>query len=108
MGYPQVIMILLFGCGAGSCLVEHGAPKTGKNNAWTGLISAALMAALLWWGGFWDSEKPASRKGGAPAELKALADWDSISFSTNGRELFVNDKKHGRSIVLRWEDWGKE
>ena len=53
MGVPQIIYICLFAMGIGMEIVRHGKEKEGKHNATLTLISTAICATVLWWGGFW-------------------------------------------------------
>ena len=52
MGAPQIIMTVLIAMGVGISLTNHGHPK-GVYGVSDWLISPALTAALLYWGGFW-------------------------------------------------------
>jgi uncharacterized membrane protein len=52
MNAPQIIWIVWMTLGLGLYMALHDKPKTGKYNFWIGLITVALQAALLWWGGF--------------------------------------------------------
>lgn len=54
LGIPQIIILLLYGINIGATGIQHGEPKTGKENFWATLISTAINAAILWWGGFWE------------------------------------------------------
>lgn len=52
MGIPQILMIVIIAMGLGISMVEHGTPKTGKNNFFVSLIAYAIEIALLYFGGF--------------------------------------------------------
>lgn len=52
MGIPQILMIVIIAMGLGISMVEHGKPKTGKNNFFTSLIASVIEIALLYFGGF--------------------------------------------------------
>lgn len=52
MGWPQYVYLALLCVGVGMACAKHGEPKTGKHDGWTTLISAGLLIALLWSGGF--------------------------------------------------------
>lgn len=45
-------MIVLLGMGLGSDLIKDGEPKKGKHSFVVSLIATAIMAALLYAGGF--------------------------------------------------------
>lgn len=51
MGWPQITMIALLALGLGASIADHGKPRSAQN-AWVSLISTALMAGLLYAGGF--------------------------------------------------------
>jgi uncharacterized membrane protein len=53
MKAPQIIMIVLLSIGIVSGLMKHGEQRKDKYSVWSSLFGAALMVALLWWGGFW-------------------------------------------------------
>ena len=56
MKAPQMIMIVILCLDLGINLAKHGEDRTGasaKYNFWTTLIGNILMAAILYWGGFW-------------------------------------------------------
>ena len=50
---PQIIMIVLLSMDITLGLAFHGKPRP-NYNGWTSLISAIIMVALLYWGGFFD------------------------------------------------------
>ncbi|UYB51176.1 LPXTG cell wall anchor domain-containing protein [Xanthomonas sp. AM6] len=52
MNAPQIIWIILATVGLTNSLIKDGRPQTGKHNFVASLIATALMALLLWWGGF--------------------------------------------------------
>ncbi|MCT8281776.1 hypothetical protein [Xanthomonas translucens] len=52
MNAPQIIWIVLTTVGLTFSLIKDGRPETGKHNFIAHLIATAIMAALLWWGGF--------------------------------------------------------
>jgi len=51
---PQIVYLLLMALGLGIAMERHGKPKADKYNFTIDLISTALSAALLWWGGFFN------------------------------------------------------
>lgn len=53
MVIPQIILAGLILLGLGVEMERHGKPKKGKENFWITLSSSAIIAGLLWWGGFW-------------------------------------------------------
>ena len=52
MGWPQIIWIILATVGLTHDLMKHGERKTGTHSFWSGSFAIALMAGLLYWGGF--------------------------------------------------------
>lgn len=52
MGICQIIYLVLICMALGMSLVNHGKPKTGTNNFWISLLSAAIQIGLLYGGGF--------------------------------------------------------
>ncbi len=52
MKAPQWIYIGLLAFGLVEATIKHGQPK-GEYNAYHTLVATALVALLLWWGGFW-------------------------------------------------------
>ncbi len=52
MNAPQIIVISLFVMNVTMTLCNHGKPA-GNHNAIAATIGTAVMAALLFWGGFW-------------------------------------------------------
>ena len=48
----QMILIALYAMSLGLSLERHGKQRTGKENFWITLLSAAIIFALLIWGGF--------------------------------------------------------
>ena len=53
MNAPQIIMIVLLTISVFTGLMKHGESK-GNYNFWSSLIGAAIEAAILKWGGFWN------------------------------------------------------
>ena len=53
MSWQQIAMIVWLAMTVGVSLVNHGAPRTGKHNALIEILSAGVMAYILWSGGFW-------------------------------------------------------
>ena len=53
MNWQQIAIIIWEAMILGIGLVEHGKPRTGKNNFWISLASVATMVAILYTGGFW-------------------------------------------------------
>lgn len=51
--WPQIILAALLLIGVGSCGAKYGQKQTGTYDIVDVLIGPALMAALLYWGGFW-------------------------------------------------------
>ncbi len=52
MKVPQIIYLALIMMDIGISLAKHGEPKNEKYNVWITLASAAIIVALLKWGGF--------------------------------------------------------
>ena len=52
---PQIVYMVLASLGIVLAVERHGTPKTGKNNAWSDLLSAAILAAVLLCGGFFSA-----------------------------------------------------
>ncbi|EHW2218196.1 transglycosylase SLT domain-containing protein [Salmonella enterica subsp. enterica serovar Abony] len=52
MYWPQVIWAVMVLLGLGIELARHGQPRTGKHSFWWQLSGTALVAGLLWSGGF--------------------------------------------------------
>ncbi len=53
MSWQQIVMIVWLSWIVLIGLIDHGKPKTGKNNFFISLLSAAFMAVILYTGGFW-------------------------------------------------------
>lgn len=51
IGAPQIIWIVLAAIGLGISIVKHGESR-GPHNMWAAIIGTPLVAALLYWGGF--------------------------------------------------------
>jgi len=51
LSIPILILLGLQMAGLGVQLVQHGTPKTGKHNVFTGAVGFTIMWTLLWWGG---------------------------------------------------------
>lgn len=51
IGAPQIIWIVLAAMGLGISIVKHGESR-GPHNMWAAIIGTPLVAALLYWGGF--------------------------------------------------------
>lgn len=54
MSWQQIAIIIWLAMAVGNGLVQHGKPKRGYNSVWIDIISTALMAYILWSGGFWN------------------------------------------------------
>ena len=54
MNICQIVYLCWMMLGVGIGIAEHGKPKTGRNNAWISIISAALQIALLAGAGFFE------------------------------------------------------
>lgn len=52
MGIPQVIFVILITVDITVDVCFHSKPKEGNHSAWGALIQDGLLAALLYWGGF--------------------------------------------------------
>jgi hypothetical protein len=52
MGFPQVVVIVLYSLSLGMSFMQHGKPKTGKYDAWGTLFATIIMILILNWGGF--------------------------------------------------------
>ena len=52
MKAPQIIMIVLWTFNITNSLINHGKPKSGRENFWVSLIGTAISYAILKWGGF--------------------------------------------------------
>jgi LPXTG-motif cell wall-anchored protein len=50
--WPQYVYLALAFLALGLNLAKHGEPKTGTVNFWVSLVGLALVATLLWFGGF--------------------------------------------------------
>lgn len=50
--WPQMIWISIVLISVGMEIAKHGEPKEGDHDAWSTIIAAVLLAALLYWGGF--------------------------------------------------------
>ena len=50
--WPVLVLAGLQILGLGIHLEQHGNPKTGKENAWVGLIALLFINAILYWGGW--------------------------------------------------------
>jgi high-affinity Fe2+/Pb2+ permease len=53
MKWPQITLIVLWALNIGMTMREHGKSKIEKANVWTTLFSLAIVATLLYYGGFW-------------------------------------------------------
>lgn len=53
MHAAQITLISLWGVNFGLVWAKHGQPRTDKHDAWVQLTALAVVAAILWWGGFW-------------------------------------------------------
>jgi hypothetical protein len=53
MRAPQIITIVLMALSVSGSLSRHGEPKEGCYNAAKDILGIVVIAALLWWGGFW-------------------------------------------------------
>ena len=54
MGWQQIVMIIWLSACVGIGLIQHGKPKQGYYSFWNDIISAGIMAYILWSGGFWN------------------------------------------------------
>lgn len=53
--WPPIVMIALMSCGVFTALTRFGEPKKADRYDIVDLLLApAVMATLLWWGGFWE------------------------------------------------------
>lgn len=52
MKAPQIIIISLFALTLLTNAIKHGQRRRGTVSFWMALVSVAIQAALLWWGGF--------------------------------------------------------
>lgn len=52
MGWPQIVWIALTACGLGVTAAKHGRPKEGNENFWIALLGNAIVAYVLYEGGF--------------------------------------------------------
>ena len=52
MGLPQIILLALWGISLGVAIAQHGQPKKGTESAWNSIIGLAIVAPILYWGGF--------------------------------------------------------
>ena len=53
MKAPQIIMIALWALSLGVTMSKNGEPRTDNHNVGWSLVTLAIYATLLWWGGFW-------------------------------------------------------
>jgi hypothetical protein len=54
--WPQITWLCLTLLSAGIGIAQHGKPKTGNNNMFINLIATALIAWLLYEGGFFSQQ----------------------------------------------------
>lgn len=54
MTAPQSIIMALCTLDLGMALAQHGQPRTGKHSFWLTLVTAAILIAVLYWGGFFN------------------------------------------------------
>lgn len=52
MGWPQIVYVGLIGLNLGIAGALHGKPRTGKHSFWVSLVGAAIIASILYYGGF--------------------------------------------------------
>lgn len=52
LGWPQVIFCIWIGTGLGICAAKNGQPREGKFSFTGSVMRSVLLAALLYWGGF--------------------------------------------------------
>lgn len=52
MGWPQLIILLIFFSSLGMVYAKHGEAKTDTYNGWYSTVSVTIILALLWAGGF--------------------------------------------------------
>ncbi len=55
MNGAQIAMIVLFAIGVGISAAKNGQPQTGKHNILATLFAQSIVAAILYWGGFWSA-----------------------------------------------------
>lgn len=55
MNVPQLVLLCLWFFSLGFALHDHGKPKKGTENVVSLVVSLAIHAAILWWGGFWSN-----------------------------------------------------
>jgi hypothetical protein len=53
MGWPQITLAILWGVAWVLTLAMHGKPRTGNHDIGVHTAGLALVAWLLWCGGFW-------------------------------------------------------
>lgn len=49
---PQIVYFALLFFSIGIAAAQHGHPKKGNESIWQTLVANAIMAAILYWGGF--------------------------------------------------------
>lgn len=54
--WPQITYLNLLLIGLGITISKHGQPETGKHNAFSKLISVAIILTLLYFGGFFNQQ----------------------------------------------------
>ncbi len=52
LGIPQLIYLGFAVYAVVSDAINHGKPKTGKQNVWTTIVAVLIVIVLLSWGGF--------------------------------------------------------
>ncbi len=51
---PQIFYLVMVALGLGISLSEHGKPREGKHNLLSAVIANIVLAAILYWGGFFE------------------------------------------------------
>jgi hypothetical protein len=52
MGFPQVVIIVIYVLSLGISLANHGKPREGKVNFWVALVTVVFIFLILNGGGF--------------------------------------------------------
>jgi len=53
MNGAQITIIVLMALEVGFSIAKDGEPRTGTYSMWYAIIAWGLVAAVLWWVGFW-------------------------------------------------------
>lgn len=56
--WPQVTYLILLVIGVAISAEKHGKPRTGNYSFPTSLVAAAIISAILYFGGFWTGVQP--------------------------------------------------